>query len=1012
MFFRFVAVVLLWVSVAFWLTRHQAPSPAPLRPPALPVYFIENRGQLDSRVSYYVHGRQHAIYLTSNSLLYALTASSRRVWLQVEFPGASPHPAMDPSAPTTALVSYFHGAPQQWKTALPTYSTVTYSDLWPGIDLELTGPSGWLKYHFHLRPGADPRLIRLAYHGVTSLSITPGGSLHIDTALGALTEDKPVAWQDTPHGRQPVAAAFRLNANEVHFELGAYNHRLPLTIDPVVFLSAGFLGGLQDDTALGVAVDQAGNAYLTGSTYSSQASFPVTVGPDSTFNGGSTDAFIAKVNPTGTALLYAGFLGGSGNERGEAIAVDAAGCAYITGYTTSTQATFPVLAGPDTTYNGGSMDAFVAKINPTGATLLYAGYVGGAASDDGTGIAVDPAGNAYIAGYTASTQTTFPVHLGPDLSYNGGPYDAFVAKVNPTGTALVYAGFLGGEGDDSSTAIALDSAGSAYLTGITTSTASFPVLQGPDLTANGQTDAFVAKVNAAGTGLVYAGFLGGAANEIARAIAVDAAGCAYLAGSTESTQATFPVLTGPDLTFNGSIDGFVAKVNATGTALVYAGFLGGAANEDVRAIAVDQAGNAYITGDTNSSESSFPVLNGPDLSHNGAYSGDYDAFVTKVNATGSKLVYSGFVGGSSYDAAQAIAVDASGHAFITGLTYSTQATFPVTAGPDVTFNGAPDAFLVKLSAFPSTAGPLMALRNGFNAIETSTFPSPNLRNAGGNFRLNPALALAASGRVFLIGRDSSVGVWLNILNPNETYSGWQFAGGNSPGQPALAAAGETAWIAVRDPWNSYSVRSYNPITGFGSWTWLQGILATDPQIAACPNGDVYLTGRDNFNGVWTRRYRATTSSWQAWRLIGGIISGTPAITCGADNAAYIAARDPSNNMWLARVFEESTASWHYGAGIFQSDLQIAAQGNLIHVFGLAAGVPWYRTWLIGTGWQGWTSPGGVLTHFAPAVYGSHVFLTGQDASGNLWWWSSLGNSWSSIGNKNVAPGSLFSTTPR
>jgi hypothetical protein len=274
------------------------------------------------------------------------------------------------------------------------------------------------------------------------------------------------------------------------------------------------------------------------------------------------------------------------------------------------------------------------------------------------------------------------------------------------------------------------------------------------------------------------------------------------------------------------------------------------------------------------------------------------------------------------------------------------------------------------------------------------------------------LALSPSGRAFLVGRDSAVGVWINTLNPDETYSGWLFAGGNSPGQPALAAAGDTAYIAVRDPWNSYSVRTFNPNSGLGSWTWLQGILATDPQIAACPNGDVYLTGRDSFNGVWTRRYSAAASSWQAWRFIGGIIAGTPAITCGADNAAYIAARDPSNNMWLARVFEESSASWNYGAGIFQGDLQIATQGNLIHVFGLAANVPWYRTWLIGTGWQGWTSPGGVLTHLAPAVYGSHVFLTGQDASGNLWWWSSLGNSWRNFGNKNVAPGSAFSASAR
>jgi hypothetical protein len=210
------------------------------------------------------------------------------------------------------------------------------------------------------------------------------------------------------------------------------------------------------------------------------------------------------VNPVGTALVYAGYIGGSGVDVGNGIAVDSAGNAYVTGWTLSTD--FPVTVGPDLTFNGGTYDAFVAKVNATGTALVYAGYIGCSGEDLGTGLAVDSTGNAYVTGYTSSTQATFPVTVGPDLTYSGGKYDAFVAKVNAAGSALVYAGYIGGGGEDRGYGIAVDSAGNAYVTGITSSNeATFPVVGGPDLTFNGGFDAFVAKVNPAGTALVYAG---------------------------------------------------------------------------------------------------------------------------------------------------------------------------------------------------------------------------------------------------------------------------------------------------------------------------------------------------------------------------------------------------------------------------------------------------------------------------------------------------------------------------
>ena len=391
-----------------------------------------------------------------------------------------------------------------------------------------------------------------------------------------------------------------------------------------ILVYAGYIGGNSIDEGHGIAVDSEGNAYVTGATLSTQATFPEKVGPDLTHNG-SRDAFVAKINAAGTDLVYAGYIGGNAIEEGHGIAVDSAGNAYVTGQTGSTQATFPEKVGPDLT-NGGNRDAFVAKINAAGTGLVYAGYIGGNGIDDGHGIAVDGAGNAYVTGATTSTQATFPEKVGPDLTYNSGG-DAFVAKVNAAGTGLVYAGYIGGSMGDEGRGIAVDSAGNAYVSGWAESNeATFPEKVGPDLTYNSGRDAFVAKVNAAGTGLVYAGYIGGNSIEEGHGIAVDSAGNAYVTGATASTQATFPEKVGPDLTHNSGRDAFVVKVNAAGTGLDYAGYIGGNGHDDGHGIDVDGAGNAYVTGETSSTQATFPEKVGPDLTHNG----NSDAFVAKV----------------------------------------------------------------------------------------------------------------------------------------------------------------------------------------------------------------------------------------------------------------------------------------------------------------------------------------------------------------------------------------------
>jgi hypothetical protein len=507
-----------------------------------------------------------------------------------------------------------------------------------------------------------------------------------DVALRYLLEAQSII-KPGPSGEEAVTKSYVYG-----FDVGAYDRTKPLVLDPAVLVYCGYIGGSDYEEGRGIAVDGAGNAYVAGYTDSTQATFPVTSGPDLTYNGGDYDAFVAKVNATGTELVYCGYIGGSSDDFGRGIAVDGAGNAYVAGYTDSTQATFPVKVGPDLTYNS-NRDAFVAKVNASGTALAYCGYIGGSISDYGHGITIDAAGNAYVAGYTGSTQATFPVTSGPDLTHNGDA-DAFVAKVNATGTELVYCGYIGGSGYDTGDGIAIDVAGNAYVAGYTRSTqATFPVTSGPDLTHNGDADAFVAKVNATGTELVYCGYIGGSVWEEGNGIAVDGSGNAYVTGYTESTQATFPVTSGPDLTHNDGSDAFVAKVNASGTALVYCGYIGGSNHDYGNGIAIDAAGNAYVTGRTVSSQATFPITSGPDLTHNGAS----DAFVAKVNSTGTILLYCGYIGGSGNDYGYGIAIDTVGNAYVAGWTGSTQTTFPVTSGPDLTHNGSADAFVAKIS---------------------------------------------------------------------------------------------------------------------------------------------------------------------------------------------------------------------------------------------------------------------------------------------------------------------------
>jgi hypothetical protein len=396
-------------------------------------------------------------------------------------------------------------------------------------------------------------------------------------------------------------------------------------------------------------------------------------------------------------LVYSTYLGGSGGDIGAAIAVDSTGDAYVMGTTTSND--FPVSSdafqttcnrGDNCGTNGG--DVFVTKLNPSGSAVLYSTYLGGAGPDSGAGIAVDGEGNAYVTGTTGSSD--FPTVNPLQPTFSGGRSDAFVTELNPTGSALVYSTYLGGKGDDSASGIAVDGAGDVYVTGATDST-DFPTKNPLQSSNLGGVDAFVSKIKATGSAVIYSTYLGGSGADLSYGVAIDSAGAVYVTGYTESSD--FPTVNPLQSTNHAAttVTGFVTKINPKGSGLVYSTYLGGSFDDEAQGVAVDRAGNVYITGFTLSND--FPITPGAFQTNCNGGSGcsTYgDAFVTKLDSTGSSLLYSTYLGGSHQDWGVDIAIDGAGGAFITGLTLSTN--FPV-VNPLGRKHGRSEAFVARLN---------------------------------------------------------------------------------------------------------------------------------------------------------------------------------------------------------------------------------------------------------------------------------------------------------------------------
>lgn len=628
--------------------------------------------------------------------------------VRISFPGANSQALISGADQMEGKVNYLVGNnPAHWRAQVPMFAKVEVKSLYPGVDLIYYGSHRQLEYDFRLDPGTDPSQISLRFQGVDGLSITPAGELIVRVGQDELRQHPPVVYQLARGVRRHVPGRYQIKEpHTVSFAIGSYDRHFPLVIDPV-FSYATFFGGNGGDTGLSIKVDQSGSVYLAGETLSTQFPWGIVGAPfQSQLHSGAVnmDAFVAKLDNTGSRLLYFTYLGGSRDDGAYDLAIDPAGNAYLTGFTVSPDfptknALFSHISGaPDPTFGVYATDAFVTELNTNGSDLVYSTYLGGSARDLGSAIAVDPAGYAYVAGYTYSTN--FPIVNGGQR-FLAGDDDAFVAKLAPGGTNLFYSTYLGGIAVDEAQGIAADADGFAYVTGYTSST-NFPITANAVQTNLNGTgvevliyDAFVTKIAPDGGSLVYSTFFGGVQNDFGYRIALDPSGNAYVTGATESTN--FPHANVSNLTVGETpanvinFDAFLTKFDPAGIP-VYSDQFGGTYNDAGWDVAVDAVGRAFVVGITRSTN--FPVYNALDLFRT-TNSGWNDVFVVAFNTNGDFALYSGYLGGGTNDYGYAIAVDAEANAYISGSTLS--AGFPTTAGAfRPTLDGTSDAFLAKI----------------------------------------------------------------------------------------------------------------------------------------------------------------------------------------------------------------------------------------------------------------------------------------------------------------------------
>ncbi len=629
--------------------------------------FEANRGQHGPGTRYLARGERYGISLTDRGAVLTLAgAAGRRAALTVEARGGKGRLRAADRLP--GHVSYFRGRdPRRWQAGIPTFGRVLREGVYPGVDMVYYGREGLLEYDFVVAPGADPSPIRVGVEGASSLALDAAGDLRLRTAAGEVVQRAPVAYQESGGTRRTVPARYVLSADrrEVRFALGPYDRARPLVIDPVLDYST-LVGGSRADGLNAVAVDSDGSAFAVGFTASPD--YPTTSGAyDRTRNDSNVDYFdacVTRLAEDGESVLWSTYLGGSERDSAVDVALGEDGTVYVTGTTRSTD--FPTTAGAyDRTNATTAGKAFAARLSPQGSALEYSTYLGAlvtAGGDVAGGIAVDRDGNAYLTGTAVVT--------------TGGAQDAYLRKLSPDGSDLEYAVTIGGDAADFGNRVAVTSNGEAYVVG-TTRSDDFPATDGAfrETFGGGTSDAFVVRMNRAGTAFIFATYLGGAASDAGNAIALDSSGRAYVAGATGSGD--FPTTIGAlDRTLSGG-EAFVVQLTASGAALVYGTYLGGADEDGATGIALDGLGNAAVAGFTRSRD--FPVTSDAFQRLRTDTAGQADAFVAVLTPGGASLRLASYLGGDGDDVAYGLAREAnSGALFLAGATAASR--FPTTPG--------------------------------------------------------------------------------------------------------------------------------------------------------------------------------------------------------------------------------------------------------------------------------------------------------------------------------------------